>query len=93
MRDVAKRLLEYAKKAGTDQSEVYIVKSTEHEIRTSKMKLEAIKQATTNGIALRVLSGGKLRIIRMGVFGSIWWRTWSGKELAVTSMFHRARFV
>ncbi len=60
MLDVAEKLLEYAKKAGADQSEAYVVKSTEHEIRTSKMKLEAIKQATTNGIALRVLSGKKL---------------------------------
>lgn len=60
MIETAQKLLDYARRAGADQSEVYLVKSREHEIRTSKMKLEAIKQASTLGIALRVLSGKKL---------------------------------
>lgn len=60
MFDVAQKLLRYAKNSGADQSEIYLTKSTEHEIRTSKMKLEGVKQATTLGIALRVLCGKKL---------------------------------
>jgi len=60
MIDTSQKLLEYGKAAGAEEVEVYCVKSTVHEIRTSRMKLEAIKQATTSGVAVRVICGKKL---------------------------------
>lgn len=53
--ELADTIVKRALKVGADQSEVYIIKGKEMEIRTAKMKIESIKEARKLGMGLRVI--------------------------------------
>ncbi|MBS2031524.1 MAG: TldD/PmbA family protein [Deltaproteobacteria bacterium] len=56
----AKKVLERATKLGADQAEVYLETSRQSSVRVHEGEIQDLTQATSKGLGLRVICGGRL---------------------------------
>jgi PmbA protein len=60
LRDIAQYTVEQARKAGADQSDVYLEQGRESTVTVRLGELEVLKQASSKGLGLRVFLGNRL---------------------------------
>ena len=58
--EFAKKVVHIAQKKGADQSEVYVSWGREFSVTSRNLEVENLKQATSAGVGLRVIRGGRL---------------------------------